>query len=35
MYFIYRKLIVYDDWSSLLIHVALDNVVIVNEISKF
>lgn len=29
-----RKLAVYDDWSSLVIHVAMDNTVIENDISK-
>ena len=30
-----RKLAVYDEWSSIVIHVALDNTVIVNEISEY
>lgn len=29
-----KKLIVYDEWSSVTIHVALDNTVIINEIKK-
>lgn len=32
--FRFRKLVKYDDWSSVAIHVALDNTVIINEISK-
>lgn len=32
--FHFRKLVRYDDWSSTVIHVALDNTVIINEISK-
>ncbi|GLH05003.1 hypothetical protein R5R35_006187 [Gryllus longicercus] len=29
-----KKLAVYDDWSSLVIHVALDNTVVINEIRR-
>lgn len=29
-----RKLVKYDEWSSLVIHVALDNLVIINDIRK-
>lgn len=29
-----RKLVKYDDWSRLAIHVALDNTIIVDDISK-
>ncbi|KAF5297750.1 hypothetical protein FQR65_LT09924 [Abscondita terminalis] len=29
-----KKLIIYDEWSSVAIHVALDNTVIINEIKK-
>lgn len=29
-----RKLAVYDDWSDLVIHVAMDNTVIENDIRK-
>lgn len=32
VYFYDRKLVLYDDWSSLAIHVALDNMVITDEI---
>lgn len=31
----YRKLVVYDEWSQLLIHVALDNMVILDEIRTY
>lgn len=30
-----RKLVVYDDWSSIAIHVALDNMVITDEIGLY
>lgn len=30
-----KKLSVYDKWSSIIIHVALDNTIIINDISKF
>lgn len=30
-----RKLVVYDDWSMLSIHVALDNMVITDEIRTY
>lgn len=29
-----RKLVFYDDWSQISIHVALDNIVITDEIRK-
>lgn len=29
-----RKLVLYDDWSQLSIHVALDNMVVTDEIRK-
>ena len=32
--FFCRKLAVYDDWSSVVIHVAMDNTVIQDDISK-
>lgn len=32
---LYRKLVKYDDWCSIVIHVALDNTVITDEICKF
>ena len=30
-----RKLTSFDDWSSLCVHIAMDNALIVNDISKF
>lgn len=30
----YRKLVKYDDWCSITIHVAMDNNVVTEEISK-
>ena len=30
-----RKLTSFDDWSSLCVHIAMDNTLIVNDISKF
>lgn len=29
-----KKLVIYDEWSSLVIHVALDNTVVINDIKK-
>lgn len=34
MHFFSRKLVVYDKWSSLVIHVALDNTVVKEDIRK-
>ena len=34
-YIFFRKLVVYDEWSSITIHVALDNTLIVNDVCKF
>ncbi len=31
----HRKLAVYDEWSNMSIHIAMDNTVIVNDISTF
>ena len=31
---VYRKLTSFDDWSSLCVHIAMDNTVIINDISK-
>jgi len=31
----YRKLVIYDNWSSLVIHVAMDNTVIEHDIRKY
>lgn len=31
--FYHRKLAVYDEWSSIVIHIAMDNTVIENDIS--
>ena len=33
--FLGRKLTSFDDWSSLCVHIAMDNTVIINDISKF
>ena len=30
----YRKLAVYDDWSNIVVHIALDNTIIIDDISK-
>ncbi|EFN74681.1 Cysteine protease ATG4B [Camponotus floridanus] len=30
-----KKLVVYDEWSSITIHVALDNTLIINDICKY
>ena len=30
----FRKLAVYDEWSNLVLHVAMDNTVIMNDIRK-
>lgn len=30
-----RKLAVFDTWSRLVVHVAMDNTVVIEEISKF
>lgn len=35
VFFFFRKLVKYDEWSSVAIHVALDNTVIIKEIRKF
>lgn len=32
LYFICRKLVQYDDWCSIVIHVALDNIIVTDEI---
>ena len=29
-----RKLVVYDEWSSITIHVALDNALVINDVGK-
>lgn len=34
LFLFFRKLVVYDEWSSLVIHVAMDNTVIEEDISK-
>lgn len=30
-----RRISVYDDWSGVAVHIALDNVVILDDISKY
>lgn len=32
---LFRKLVVYDEWSSITIHVALDNTLVVNDVCKY
>lgn len=32
---LHRKLVRYDDWSSITIHVALDNALVVNDIGMY
>lgn len=32
---IFRKLAVFDTWSRLVVHVAMDNTVVIEEISKY
>lgn len=34
-YFAFRKLAVFDTWSRLVVHVAMDNTVVIEEISEF
>lgn len=34
-FYLIRKLVRYDDWCSLMIHVAMDNTIITDDISKF
>ena len=33
-YFLTRKLVLFDDWSDLAVHVAMDNTVVIEDISK-
>lgn len=35
LYYLFRKLVKYDDWCSIAIHVAMDNNIVTEEISKF
>lgn len=29
-----RKLAMYDEWNSIVLHIALDNLLVTNEVSK-
>ena len=34
IYFLCRKLVMFDDWSHFAVHVAMDNTVVIEDISK-
>lgn len=35
IFFLVRKLVIFDEWNNFSVNVALDNIVIMDEISKF
>ena len=32
--YLFRKLVLFDDWSNLAVHVAMDNTVVIEDISE-